>query len=549
MTEEKKKKKAPKKCSPQEIALLKKYAKLVEKLGRFPTLAEMQAVGLTQSAARHNFGTVEAMQTLAKKSFPQVFAKLFSNDDFTPARFRDTREALRDVDEFIICTAVSGQELFVPAYNALVMWQRKTNGLALFLPQKDPATSSIGVGNKINYFFDPRLKSAEFIWKDLKLNNKVTISDFTISAKQLNPHTGAERIADRTGLTILASPQTRLTPLANMESFPGYIISGGAITLPNYKTEKYMSLRTGKLATAVHKLGGVYVKLYGKNRYEFTPFHFDAADGHFTLEGVQYKAEGKPVEVSPAVIDFGDLHAQELNYWMRDKFLSILDTERPKRIGLHDVFSGVTVNPFNSRKIEYQFLENKEYGATTLEAELELTGHLLNEAATRVEIVDVIDSNHHKFLEYWIAGGSYRLGNPKNIHLAHKIADAWLSDPHTPILETALKCAGIKLEKNILFHKSYKSLKFKGIERQHGHAGSSGPKGFSLEKVNQELGASNTMHRHHCAIVGDAWCGGTLSGIADKRPLYARAGANKQANAYIRIYEDGLRELVHIFQS
>ena len=537
------------KLTKDAARVLKIYASLVEKLKRYPTSEELAKAEVTRNMWRHHFLTVEGIRKEARKAYPKVFENLFSSDDFTPARFRDTREALRDVDEFIICTAVSGQNIFEPAYKALQTWMKKTDGLALFTPQKDTASKGQqGGSGKDSYFFDPLLKGAEFVWKDLKLNNKVTISDFQVSAKQLNPHMGAERIADKSGLLILASPQTRLTPLANMDRLPGYIVSGGAITIGKYSTDMHRSLRTAKLARSNHRLGGVYVKLLGKNKYEFTPIQFDSSDGHFTLDGVRYFADGKAEHVNPAVIDFGDIHAQELSFWMRRKFFQILKDKRPKRIGLHDVFSGITINPFNTRKKEYQFLENKEYGATTLKAELENTGRLLNDAAKLVETVDVIDSNHHKFLEFWIAGGNYRLGDPENIHMAHKIADAWLSDPHTPILETALRCAGIKLEKNILFHKSYKSLKFKGIERQHGHASSSGMKGFSLEKINLELGPSNTMHRHYCAIVGDAWCGGTFSGVGDRRPNYAKQGANKQANAYIEIYDDGLRTLTHVFE-
>jgi hypothetical protein len=546
-------KQEPKQPKPSTLGikarkLIEKYVKLVEKLGRYPARGELEDAGITRDAWRHHFANLEGVQKEAKSLFPKVFEKLFSDADFTSARFKDTRSALKDVNEFIICTAISGRALFMPAFQALKTWMRHTEGLALFTPQKDTASTGVGGGNKVRYFFDPRLKGCDIIWKDLKLNNKVTISEFKTIAKAINPHTGAERIADKAGLTVIPSPKSRLTALANMEGFPGYLISGGAITVNDYSTARYDSLRTGKIAKAEHHLGGIYVKLLGKNRYEFTPIEFDLVDGHFTVGGMSFFADGKVKDAAVEVVDFGDIHAQEMSYWMREEFFRILQKETPKRIGLHDVFSGITISPFNSSKIEYQFLENKEYGATTLKAELENTGKLICEAANYVGTVDIIDSNHHKFLEYWIAGGKYRLGNPENIRMAHEIAAAWLKDPHTPILKTALAVAGVEIPSNVIFHKSYKSLKTKGIERQHGHAGSSGQKGISLAKLAEELGASNTMHRHTCGIIGRAWCGGTWSGVADKRPNYARAGANKQANAYIKIYSDGQRELVHVFE-
>jgi hypothetical protein len=397
-------------------------------------------------------------------------------------------------------------------------------------------------------FFDYALTGYDFLWKKAQLNNKVQVNDIVLSAKQLNPHTGLERISDNTGLTIIASPKKRLTPLANMEGQPGYLISAGAITNANYETKKYMSLRTAELGFAEHKLGGVYVKVLGKNKFEFTPITFDKYDGHFNIGLRRYNSDGSVTDVNPHIITFGDLHVEELTDSMRSEFIRIIKEERPEEIDLHDVFSGISCSPFNKRRPELQYLESREYKCTTVKEDLIRVGNLLIQAAKLGPVVNIIDSNHHKFLEYWITSGAYRVGNPENISFAHCLAAEWLATPKVPILQTALECAGVLLPDSVKFHISTKSLKFKGIERsQHGHVSSSG-KGKVLAKTLEELGPCNIGHTHVTQIIGEAWNVGTFSGIGDKRPAFARQGANKQSNSYIRTYPCGQRELVHIIE-
>ena len=527
--------------------VIEKYIALVEKLNRFPTQPELLATGVDYSSFCRWFRNMATLNKEAKEAFPNAFSGLFSSEDFTFARFKNTKEALKDVDSFIVTTVVAGCEAHEPALAAIKSWEKDTGGMLLCQPIKDPAqTLSSGKSNMNLDFFDPILGSYDFIWKKLKLNNSVTLSDISVSAKQLNPHTGLERISNNAGLTIVASPKRRLTPLANMSGQPGYLISAGAITLPNYETDKYMSLRTAEFGYAEHKLGGVYVKLLGKNRYEFTPITFDKTDGHFSI-GLKTYSDSGVVETLPQILSFGDLHVEELTEWRTNAFFEILETAPSTEIDLHDVFSGISCNPFNKKKPELQYLEGRASRSTTVEEDLKRVGTFLNDAA-QFSKVNVIDSNHHKFLEYWITSGAYRVGDPANIKFAHKLAEAWLSNPRTPILLTALRCAGVDLNSKVIFHGSIKSLKFKGIERsQHGHLSSTG-KPRVLGKLMEELGPCNVAHTHVVQIIGEAWNPGTFSGVGERRPEYACKGPNKQGNAYIRVYPDGQRELVHIFE-
>lgn len=528
--------------SKEEMKIVKKFGALVKKLGRYPTNAELDLAGVTRNTYRHYFGTMENLRETTKEELPELFVDLFSSEDFTPARFKNTKEALKDVEEFIITTAVAGCKAHLDALSAVDTWMKHTGGLLLVQPIKDAGSSA-----EFDFYYGA-LANYDFVWKDVNLNNKVKISSILLSAKQLNPHTGLERISQNSGLTVIASPKRRLTPLANMEGQPGYLASGGAITKPEYAKENYMSCRTAAFGYAEHKLGGIYVKLLGKNRYEFTPITFDNKDGHFTVGLTRFNADGTVEEARPSLITFGDLHVEELSPFRWHTFLSVIENEQPKEVDLHDVYCGISCSPFNKRKPELQYLENRAYNTSTIEEDLERVSSMLEYASEKVEKVNIIDSNHHKFLEYWITSGAYRVGNPANIRFAHRLADAWLASPETPILETALRVAGFAIPENVVFHNSIRSLKFMGIERsQHGHVSSNGrPK--QLSKLMEEIGSSIIGHTHVSQIVGEAWNVGTFSGVGDRRPGYALNGPNKQSNSYVRTYDDGQRELVHVFE-
>ncbi len=534
----------------KKTTFIKKYTALVSKLQRYPSQNELAEIGLPRAQVNHYFGSTAKLMAAAKKDNPAIFDLVFSSDDFTPANLRKSKQALKEVTEFIICTAVSNCDVFEDALLSIETWMDVSGGIPIFQPIQDPAHTRVkNEDGKVVVFFDPRLKDYQFVWSDLNLNQKVKLSKILLSAKQLNPHAGLERIADNTGLTVVASPKRRLTPCANMGEFPGYIVSGGAITLADYTSDLYMSNRTADLSAAEHKLGGVWVKLLGKNKYEFTLIEFDKKDGHFTLDGVQYYPGGKTVKVAPELITFGDLHAEELTPEMINTSTQILSEKKPKKLDLHDVFTGVRCSPFTSRKPELQYMEMKEYRQETVQSSLRFVAGILNSYAERVNEVNIIDSNHHKFLEIWITKGNYRNGDPRDIVFAHQLAASWTANPHVPILKLAFDLVpNCKLSSKIKFHDGYTSLQFMGIERsQHGHIGAGGKRNPSFLKLGQALGGkSNTGHTHKSQIIGEIWSAGTFCGVGPNRPGYARAAPSDWAQTYIETYADGQRNLVHI---
>jgi hypothetical protein len=528
--------------------ILKKFARLTEALSRYPTRAEMLGAGISRDEVRRHFGNQVGMLKAAKEEFPESFESMFSSEEFTKQRMRETKADLRQSKEFIITTAVAGCSVHAGALAALKAWKKKTGGEIVMQPIADPARPRESSGHM---FFDTALADEHFLWEDVKLNNKVVIHSILQSAKQLNPHTGLSRIVDNTALTVVASPKRRLTPLANMEGQPGYLISGGAITLPDYLTDMYMSERTARFGEEEHKLGGVYVKIIGQNRYEFTNITFDKDTGDFAHNGKLYKADGKIEVAKVNYLSFGDLHIEEMHAETFNAIRRIIAEEKPEEIDIQDIFSGVSCSPFNSGKPEVQYLEAEELNTTTVKEDLDFMVAKLNvlfsgTGASTVKTVNIVDSNHHKFLEYWITSGKYRRGDHRNILFAHKLAVAWLENPKLPILQSAVNLLSTKLGK-CEFFTGIDSLAYAGVERlQHGHTDSVGRRNPPLDRLQEELGPCNVGHAHTSAIVGEAYRVGTMSGIAENRPAYARQGANKWSQSYIRGYENGQRQLVHI---
>jgi DNA-binding ferritin-like protein (Dps family) len=534
-----------------KLAIIKKYISLLKKLGRYPTMHELKDAGVTRNIYQYHFKTLQALTKAAKEEFPEIFEEIFTSSDFTPTRLRNSKTVLKDVNEFIITTVVADKPVFQKALDALDTWANVVDGAIICQPIEDPAAPKFYDEDGVRVQkFDSVLSDRVLIWGNLELNKEVLLSGIKIQDKQLNPHTGLERIAKNTALTIVASTKQRLTPLANMAAVPGYIVSGGAITMNVYESSSYASQRTGALAESEHVLGGVYVKILGKNRYEFTPIQFDSKDGHFTLNGTRYYADGTYEDVYPYLITLGDLHAEELAADMFDNVLEIIEESKCKEVDLHDVFSGIRCSPFNKRRPELQYLEMKEYKLNTVVDSLQDVVVVLNSIAERTNVVNIIDSNHHAFLEYWITSGAYRSGDPRDVKFAHILAAKWLNAPNTSILQIALDSLGgdVKLADNILFHKSYISLKYLGIERcNHGHVGAGGIKAPSLRKLSYQLGRkANTGHTHKSQIVDGVWSPGTLTGIAEERAAFARKGPNDWSNSLIKTYDDGQRNLEHL---
>jgi hypothetical protein len=515
---------------------------LITALGRFPTAAELEASGITRAALREHFPGVNQLFEFIKKEHADLFLDLFSSSEFTEERMAETLDRIATTDQFAISTIVSGCSLHEGAYDALETWRASVGGQTIFQPLADPARPRQGQA----MFFDTRLKHDNIAFRDIHLNDKVHLLSILYSAKRINPHDAAKRFVDNQSLSFIASPKQKLTPLANMQGQPGYAFSTGAITVADYTTEMYMSNGTAYVAEITHNMGAGIVQIIGKNRYKFNNVEFDL-DGSFALDGSLYMPDGSCGEIDTDYLFLGDLHCAEIDRAALDEVCVAVAESKPAEIFVQDAFSGVSINPFDTRSPMKQF-HNKQVSKSLSDEILDMHNIFSRLNAICDSTIQVVHSNHHLFLQMYIDSGRYAK-EVTNFEIGHKLAWIRMQDPEADLLEAAYKLVVPESEqlKALVFNGPRVSIKRHGVEcGVHGHKGAQGKKSPNIQTLRAELGHCNAGHGHCSEIHDGAFRVGTMEHIWDKAPAYARDGADLWSQSFVRGYSNGKRQLVHI---
>lgn len=519
-----------------------KIADFMEELGRFPTRDELVSNGIvTLNTFKYFFRNQAGLESILKEMCPDIIASFLSIQDIIDSQFDSTD--VEDYDQFMISTVVSNCKVVKGVYNAITTWKNAVGGLSIYQPIADPAKR--GQGQEM--LFDPILSEDLIQIGDISINNKVHLKSVLLSAKQLRPHTGLKRICDRGGINFVGSPKQYLTPLANLGEEPGYIFSGGAITVADYTTDRYMSNRTAYISESTHSLGAGIIKILGENKFLFTNVNF-FPDGSFTHCGINYRPDGSTAKVKSHYMVISDLHGVEVDPAAEESVLKAIEVYNPTEIFLHDSFSGASVNPHEAGNNITKYL-TKMFVTRDLEDEM----HRYRQSLERFHEVCkskvfVVRSNHDLFLERWVDKGLYTR-DPANIKLGHEMAIHRMEHPHVPLTWFLYKKAGGKLDANKLeFLGEMDSVQRYGVEcGMHGHIGSQGSRSPSLERCVEELGPCNKGHSHQSGIVpGGGMCVGSLTGIGRNRPGYAARGPGGWSQSFIVGYTDSSRQLIHL---
>ncbi len=535
-------------CQQAEIAetgrtrLVEATKDLIRALGRFPTSVELEASGITRAAVRHSFINQERLFKFIKQEHADLFTDLFSSEEFTDERFAETLDNVASTDQFAISTIVSGCTLHEGAYDALETWRSSVGGQTIFQPMADPARQKTGQ----EMFFDTRLKHDNIAFRDIALNDKVHLLSILYSAKRINPHDSAKRFVDNQSLSFIASPKQKLTPLANMSGQPGYAFSTGAITESDYTTEMYMSNGTAYVADKMHCMGAGIVQIIGKNRYAFSNVEFDI-DGSFALDGKLYTPDGDIGEIDVDYLFSGDLHCAEVDDDALDELIIAASLLRPKEIFLQDAFSGVSINPFDRRSPMKQFHNRLIIRSFTDEVwDFHRKVERIQKASGA--IIQIVHSNHHLFIRDFIDSKRYA-DDVSNFELGHKLAWIRMQDREADLLKAAYELTVPTDQRvpGIVFNQPSVSVKRHGVEcGVHGHKGAQGKKSPNIQTLRAELGPCNAGHGHMSEIHDGAFRVGTMEHLFDKRPDYARDGADLWSQSYVLGYTNGKRQLVHI---
>lgn len=509
------------------------FLKLIKNKRMTPTRSELHKCGVSQDQYRHHFKTIAGLKEAARLVDPDAFKDMIDEKVFTPKNIKKLKKDLKGFKRFVITTAVTGMPVHKDFYKNLNYYCKENNAKLLILASSDPAAQG-------GFELDGALANEALVLQDLELNDKLFISTFKTSAKQVNPLTGIKRIGQRERSMIVASPKQFLeyVPIAN-DKMCHALMTTGAITLPRYVTDHYMSQRTAYIAEFDHKMGAIIVEIQNDKLFHFRQIQAEYGTGFFVDNGMYYKLTKKEV-LRPEAMVLGDIHVGSTSEEMQAATDDQIKTLKPKRVFLHDVFDGSSCNHHEA----YNYLSKAKKTAEELSIEAELKDvkkYLESMKAKHPAVQEwiVVRSNHDIFLDRYLDGGDY-IKDAINSSMCHKLALAKLDGKMA--LQAGLEIVGLNATK-IKFLKMNDSYRISGIEHGvHGHQGLNGQRNPGNSSLEIGYGAITAGHSHTAGILREVHRVGTSTNM--------RLGYNQGASSWTHTngvtYHNASRQLLNL---
>lgn len=518
--------------------IVRDYASIFEELNRAPSMDELVNLGHTKGSIKHHFSSLSKLEEQARQEFPDVFfdvdiASLLRDDDLS----NKLHKVVKQYKKFVITTAVTGCVTHEGFHASLKNFCKQNKAALLVLVASDPAHNK--AHNEGGYgTIDANLAKECMVVEDTHLNSNFFISTIKLSAKQVNPTTGLGDIGRREGSFVFASPkQSMILESTSNEKLPHVMMTTGAITIPNYVTEMYMSERTAYIADKHHVMGAIVVEIFDDQRYAYTQIQMLNEEGSFVHLGKRYHPSGKIVQEEPKALICGDWHSGSTDPLVRKCIEEMLDTYDIDNVIIHDGFDGISINHHEENN---QIAKAQRYMSNAPSLEQEIVGYKddLEWLATKTKSLIIVKSNHDEFLSnYYLKYAKYAQ-DPQNHYFSLSLAQAMMEgkDP----LKFAVEKVGLKA-RNIRWLKRDEDYKIAKIQLgAHGDIGPSGTRG-SLKGMRKSYGQSITGHSHSAGIHHGAWAVGTSSYLQ----LSYNRGASNWIQAHCFLYEDGSRQLIN----
>ena len=452
---------------------------------------------------------------------------------------QEYREALEDeikkYKRFVITTAVMGKEVNKEFADSLRNYAKRKHALLLVLPCEDVVSR----GKKAKTLeLSPDLNDFKVVFKDTYINKNLCLCAIKVSAKQINPLTGLDRLTvSRQASIIVASPKVFLKYIPNMHfDIPPALMTTGAVTVNNYDTDKYMSKRTSTLAENDHAYGAVLVEIEDENIFHFR--HVRASSyNSITDLGVDYLPNGDIQYLNEAVMIMGDSHTG-----YHDKDLHQVTMKAALELGvhsifLHDVFNGTSITHHDVGKGITKAIKAQEC-RLGLEVECKAVEKYIENIQEHDMDVFVVASNHDSHLLKYLEQGRY-VDDPMNYKFSLQLALSAVNG-HNPLQYAIEELLGYKNER-VHWLPEDVSYQAYGVEcSAHGSSGANGSRG-SLQVFERGIGNCVVAHTHSAAILRNAYCVGTV-GVMDM-------GYNKGLSSWTRtcclIYNNGTKQLIN----
>ena len=529
--------------SPRE-KMLCAYIKAATSGGVEPSFTEMLKHGYTRNQIRHYYGDIHGLADAARKADPKGMAAVMDNDILSSKRFAHIRRDVAKHQRFVVTTVVQGAPVHAGFLKAIQNYCRRQGARLLILPAMDPAARSVDK----RVFIDPELQAAmrrdelHVVMHDLPINENLFISSIKLSAKHIDPITSLTRIGQRDGSFIYASPKQRLkmVPTSNT-GMPHAVMTTGALTEPDYDSDRYMSSRTAYIATHDHVMGAIVVEVENRQLFHFRQVQA-SRDGSFIDLAVQYNPDGTTAKEQPEVLVMGDWHSAQNAPEFRRVFVegkgSVCDALRP-RVGIvHDGFDGISINHHEKDDALLLAQRSSEH-MLDLGQELRRYAADLDMLAAHFEEVVVVKSNHDEFLHRYLADGRY-LRDPLNHATAVRIAGALAGTKRNPV-QVGVEMLGLRCGDSLTWLNVDEDYKVAGIELgAHGHKGPNGARG-SLAGMERAYGTSVTGHCHTPEILRQAWSVGCGCHLKQEY----NHGPSSWMWTSCLVYRNGARQLIN----
>lgn len=514
------------------------YVNYIESYGITPTLKVIKDWGFTSSEVQNYFGSMLNLYKECHKEYPEIFNNLINDTIFTQEYQNQLKNDIKKFKRFVVTTAVSGKEVDDKALEAVKNYCKVNKAMLLVLPCEDVASRQ----SIFKYELDSRLKGSGFVSSDLFLNDNIHLSSIMVSAKQINPLTGLERLAQAKGSAVLASPKQFLKFVSTSNTkLPHALMTTGAITVSDYSTDKFMSKRTSYIAEFDHVLGAIVIEIQDNKIYHFRQIQFDNK-GYFYDLGKKYNYNGKVETVKETVCVFGDTHVGSHDLEVDKGLKEIVKEVKAKEIIVHDLFDNRFNNHHDINKpVSRANMARK--GLTKLMEEGIITANWINEWSTKVDKISIVKSNHDEALDRYINEGRW-LNDELNLYDALPLVRAKMDgiDPLKYLIETMV---GLKYPNKINWLKRDEDYYVYGITNDaHGDKGQNGSKG-GLLNLEKSYFKATIGHSHSAGILRNIYQVGTST----KFKLSYNVGPSSWTQTMCIQYPNGSRQLINLIKN
>jgi len=515
-------------------SIIQAYKTIVEMKKELPSYREFLIRDIKRDTIRRNFGGIEFLHEYMREHENDFLSSHFSSVDNIFSDLRSVSNSEKQI--FVITTAVADSVAHKGFLDALGTYCDERDAQLVIMPCESTTNS---FENK-TAVFDPVFNDPKylFVQDDTRLNDNISLCSIQVSAKQIKPITGLQRLGNREGSYVFASPKQFLEyiPAGNSRINNFTIMTPGACTTPQYFTETFVSKRLSYIAKNDHTIGAVIVELRDDKRFDFRQIQA-SDDGSFIDMGVLYTSEGTTENVESNIV-FGDLHGIHIAEDALSYFINKFAGLNVKDIFLHDIFDGYSISHHVKDIAEKADRSGKMKG--NLKDELKDTFNLvygIHENLNPVT-VNIVKSNHDEFLDRYLSEGRY-ISDPENHLTSLKIATALFED--TDILRRGFEIAESEIPNNWNFLQRSDSVKIGDVEcAAHGDLGLNGAKA-SLNALEKIYGTCVTGHNHSAAIQRGVFRVGTLS----KLDMRYNRGPSSWTHTCCLVYENGQRQLIN----